>query len=470
MAAKSRKASKVETVETVEAIETVKPVSGGYFHSEIPAKEGNFIVLAAQNNTDIHPEFWAQVKQYADRIGCEIVVCPILYNKNAWAQPDDTSEGALWFDPIIKPYMVENRVYLNGSLLVANAHVLPTAKNPLSGFQGAGNAGEYVIIPASKIALECMPALKGQDGKVLLSTGTVTKKNYVQRKAGMVAELSHNFGFVICEAGKNPRSVEFVNGQFFDFDGDEIYSSIMNNCGEIGLVLGDIHAEKCADSRIAKMLAIVYNLNPDRLFLHDVLDFTSRNHHNRKNHFFRYGQDLQGASVKSDIATVCNVLEQFQGMTRNVTVIQSNHDLALNRWLEEADYREDTVNAEIYLTLALDKLRAIQAGIPFDALACAVQMPEVHFNGTDESLLFNGVEVGNHGDKGPNGARGSIKAFEKIGASMVIGHSHTPGICGAVYQVGVGGNLEMGYNEGPSSWKNAHCIIYPNGQKQLVIE
>lgn len=460
------------------AVNAEKPISGGYHATEYATKRGNFIVTGIQNNTNIHSEFWLLLKQYAKARDAEIITCPILYNKNAFAQPADVEHG-VWFWPEAAEHMESGRIMLNDNvLLVGDAHVLPTAVKPLSGFNALGNSGEWVIVPAATIQLECTAALKGEEGKALLSTGTATLKNYVGRKAGMTAELRHNFAFVIVEEGKKPRSVEYKNGGFYDFDGDDIVyygEAEFPQWDNVTLTLGDIHAEKCPMERILALQRIIAAVKPEHVCLHDLHDFTSRNHHNRENQFFRYEADMSGKTVKGDIAEARKLIKELAGAADDATfhVIQSNHDLALDRWINENDWRFDTLNAEIYLKLALAKLRSLKSGETFNALAHAIgsfRGIKVNFLSTDESLMLNGVEHGHHGDKGTNGAKGSLIGFSKLGTPVVVGHSHSPGILGGAYQVGVSGSLEMGYNTGPSSWRHAHCLTFPNGQRQMVFE
>jgi len=73
-----------------------------------------------------------------------------------------------------------------------------------------------------------------------------------------------------------------------------------------------------------------------------------------------------------------------------------------------------------------------------------------------------------HGDKGPNGSRGAIRGFGRIGVRSIIGHSHTPGVMDGVYQVGTSSRLRLEYSSGPSSWMHCHCVIYPNGKRSLI--
>ena len=86
----------------------------------------------------------------------------------------------------------------------------------------------------------------------------------------------------------------------------------------------------------------------------------------------------------------------------------------------------------------------------------------------DESYTVCGVELGLHGDQGSNGARGDIRAFDKMGSKTVTGHTHTPGIIGGAYQVGTNSVLRLEYNPGPSSWLHTDCILYANGKRSLV--
>jgi len=93
----------------------------------------------------------------------------------------------------------------------------------------------------------------------------------------------------------------------------------------------------------------------------------------------------------------------------------------------------------------------------------------ITFLARDESFRIHGIELCLHGDRGLNGARGSAKSLSKIGAKIVIGHSHTPCIEKGAYQVGTSTRLNLEYNrDGPSSWLNTHCIIYKNGKRALI--
>jgi hypothetical protein len=86
----------------------------------------------------------------------------------------------------------------------------------------------------------------------------------------------------------------------------------------------------------------------------------------------------------------------------------------------------------------------------------------------DEDYIFAGIQLGAHGHRGPNGARGNIKNMEAAYGNCVIGHSHTPGILRGAFQVGTLSYLRVGYNHGASSWFHTNCLIYENGARQLI--
>ena len=94
--------------------------------------------------------------------------------------------------------------------------------------------------------------------------------------------------------------------------------------------------------------------------------------------------------------------------------------------------------------------------------------PTVNFLKRSSSLLFVGVELAAHGDLGLNGAKSSMQSLEKIYGRCVVGHAHSASILRSVFRVGVMGNLDMGYNRGPSSWTQTNAIVYDNGQVQLL--
>lgn len=470
-----------------------KPVTAGYREKDIPKAEGTrFVITCAQNNTDINKPFFDTLLRYCEYNKAKLLIGKTLYNKNAFAQPEDIED--VFFDPAVLPYLVEGMVSLsNTCMFFAGAHVLPTAKNPLSGFEAVTGPNVDCIIPSVQIGLKVLARLKHAQGKRLFSTGAVTLKNFIQRRAGQAAESWFNSGALIVEIGNNGKAnitqIEAMDetGGFYDrgifYSVDRVEE---DHYPEV-LQFGDIHAEKALPENINFACSVLREYQPDNLCIHDLLDFTSRNHHNRKDSRFIYSQDKDGHSVIQDINKVNDVLERLQDASKDtvIRVIESNHDLAFSRFLVEGDYRQDSTNALIFLAAQLESYK--QAHNPdFNLLEWACHYDDSSitdlqgnaikplvfchpiFHRTDESVEIAGVEHGIHGHHGINGSRATPQQLRGLGLRINSGHTHSPGIYGGVYVAGVLSSLELGYNQGPSSWAYAYILTWSNGQRQII--
>ena len=472
-----------------------KPVSSGVDSAtahidELPS--GLYVVTTAQNNTDIDSVFFESLRQYCRHNGAQLLIAKSTYNKNGFQSVECFADG-IHYDSKVVPYIVENQTRLGGKIdFCAQANVLPTAKNPLSGFEAITAPGIDVIIPAVKISLKCTAALKnGMRGKILYSTGATTKRNYITRKAGAVAASEHNIGALVVDTRADGPAIVRQLEQMADFVGfydkglyyspEGVYKAKTSYTEAIQF--GDIHAEKMTPENLSKILGLLAVWNPRTAILHDVMDFSSRNHHNVKDCAFMFAQHTAGNTVAGDIVTTSEVIDAITcagaewGMATHI--IESNHDLAINTWLKNADFKLDPVNALTYLQCmtALYTYIADTGKGDFNMLEFAYKHigkgqsdigENLIFHETDESVIMAGVEMGNHGHTGINGSRGSPAQFRTMGIPMNTGHTHTPSITGACYTAGVAGSLEMGYNIGPSSWQLANIVTYENGQRQII--
>jgi hypothetical protein len=86
--------------------------------------------------------------------------------------------------------------------------------------------------------------------------------------------------------------------------------------------------------------------------------------------------------------------------------------------------------------------------------------------GRSDSYIVKGWELGQHGDVGSAGSRGSLQQFRKLNTKIVVGHYHAPGRFDGALSVGTSTVLRVGYNIGASSWLQSHVIIHENGKAQ----
>lgn len=373
--------------------------------------------------------------------------------------------------------------------LVWNGHVniLPTAVDPLSGMDNY-NARASSIFPHAKVSMKSVATTADSAAKIQYTTGAVTPPNYIQKKAGHKAEFDHVLGGLIVEVTSDGawfvRQVQVDRkGRIYDLDvcvmpdGD-----VVPSIGAAALIFGDLHAIKLTKDIVAQRWGkrgVIETLAPAVQVAHDILDMESRGHHNRRDPHKMFELHVnRRENVAMEVGGVGELLGVMAKHSR-VVVANSNHDRHLERWLKEADWREDPVNAEFYVECQRAYLGAIRAGTRFDALKWAVgyvnAVKGVRFLAPGESFIVcrdasGGVELGLHGDLGPAGTRGSIRNLSRLGRKVVIGHSHVAGIFNGAYQVGVTAPIDkFDYaRAAPGAWSHTDCVVYPNGKRAMI--
>lgn len=446
-----------------------------------------FVITSAQNNTDVHPGFLKALETFCEKNNAQLLISRFTYNKGAFANKSDN--GELSYDPRIEKYTFDQSAEITKKLILCGElDILPTATDPLSGFdnycQGASG-----IIPHPKVAMKSLPGLGEDNARFLYSTGAITQRNYVQRKAGQKAEFHHNYGALLVEVDKDGtvfvRQLAADNSGAFQDLTDKYMpdGKVLHNQPVEAVTLGDIHVEKLDPVQEEVSFGkggIMETLKPKYLFIHDVLDFTARNHHNLKDPFFWAVQHQKGNTVEGGLDLVGQWLKAHERKDRKDMIVESNHDEAFQRWLTEADARFDPPNARFWHESCAERLRQIEAGNhDFNIFEWAVRrkvdLKQATFMRENESFVIckdedggRGIETALHGHTGPNGARGSPKGYRALDMKANTGHTHSAGIIDGVYTAGVSGKLDMEYNKGPSSWSHSHIITYPNGKRAII--
>jgi hypothetical protein len=177
---------------------------------------------------------------------------------------------------------------------------------------------------------------------------------------------------------------------------------------------------------------------------------------------------MSGAnSLKREIDELLVGLEEFQDY--NVIVVRSNHDDFVDRWLKDTDWRRTVTpkNSLEYMQFAAAILskEAPNGVIPY---VINKKFPQFKTLGRGDSFIIKDWELGQHGDIGSGGSRGSLLQFRKLNTKIVVGHYHSPGRKDGALAVGTSTHLRIGYNRGASSWLQSHVIIHNDGKAQHI--
>lgn len=465
----------------------LKPLSAGSLHTPARTRrklEGQrFVLTTAQNNTRVHKRFWKTLQHFCEVNKAQLGVSKITYNKNGWQKVTTDSDG-LWYDDALVPYFINKEVEVApGLIFCANLDILPTAKLPLTGLDNY-TGPHSAIVPHTKQQMKSVATMKYDEPKFLYTTGAVTLRNYIQRLTGQIAQYHHVFGALFVEV--DDAGNWFVrqlnadeNGIVYDLD--RVYGpgwdKAASEFGRPLVTLGDIHLEKLDTVKWRGAENLLADLRPEEVFIHDLIDFEKRNHHNKKDPIFLIGQ-LGKPSIEESMRYAYSFLEGLHNkfVDTKFVVVKSNHDEALERWVREGSGFLDPENLRYWHELNYFWMLAIERQREVDVLGSAIiarrkPLERVQFLRADQSYVLRDIEHGMHGHLGPRGSRPTgPKSFKAMGRKTNTMHTHSAEIIDGSWTGGTVAKDDLGYNRGPGSSSASHIITHPNGKRQMITQ
>lgn len=449
---------------------SLKPTQFSKARSKTLEKKRRYIISSAQSASSVNLNFLRNIEIYANFINAEIGIIATRYKNptSIWKE-----EGDVW-DKSVEEYLIAKKQQIHDDVLIlADLKIQATAPNPTSGIELFGNHAS-LIVGSPKIEMRSVPVLPTQKQKFLYSTGSTTYPNFTDTVAGGKAGAHHSFGFVIIEIESDEvvhiRNVSAnEDGDFNDLiyrveDGEVFEESV-----EV-FVWGDSHFAKKEERVTEAFRKLCMDLGVSVSVLHDVWDSESLNIHNFSKPIEQYRLYKDGkADLRAELNQMFSELEWFENNMEDTIVVRSNHDDMLDRALEIPDlWAKNLMNAEIIIEFLQMKL----AGDCSDGVISELinnEFASIRALGLNDSYMLYDVELGLHGHKGPNGSRGSAKAFSRLSTKTIVGHTHSPSITGGCYQVGIACSMEHGYNAGLSGWAYAGATLNQHGKRQMIV-
>jgi hypothetical protein len=460
---------------------------GIVYDRQLPPTTNRFIVTAAQNGTPEDPEFWPVLRYIAATVGAEKLVVPLRY-KNPTSRWTASQKNDEWWAPALRPFLWSKRIDLNPNLmLLADIPTQPTAGNPL-GDADSISKGSSGIIGHTRVQTRSVATPQNKMAKLMLTTGACTVPNYTHSRAGKVkGEFHHSLSALLVEiVGKT----FYVRRLHFDQKTKSVTDygiRYFRNRHErappaLSIVCGDMHVRRVCKKSAEGIFAPGGSLDVTRakhVFYHDLLDGETHNPHEMDDPVARIARVAGGlADVREEVEEAIQFVSDRCRKGVLSVVVGSNHDDFLRRWINKTDWKEDPVNAKFYLETAL----AMVEGAKMARNGASVPNPFIYWfekakvQGTKclypgQSFVLGEIEHGFHFDKGPNGARGSIKNMRRLGVKTVGGHSHSPGEDEGASQAGTNSILDPRYTGGaPSSWLNADILVNADSKRQLLVK
>jgi hypothetical protein len=440
-----------------------------------------FVITAVQNNCSVNWDFYQALKNYCEINSAKLLLVPFKHKI-----PGDASEMWDRFE-VPEEELFRQQVRLHPKLrLLGDININPAIENPINGLDYLSK-GDSLVIAHAQLAMKTLAVNSVDTPAIITTTGTVTEPRYTRTKQGLKGKFNHSFSAVVIELDGEDYHYRVLNADenngFYDVNGYYTKDSHETDVRAEALITGDEHAmficPKVKAATYTDVDSIVNTLKPKKLVRHDVLDFFSGSHHHAKSFLTKYAKYEMGTNKIEDELklTMKHIAETTPSFAENV-LVASNHNEHLHQWLDTTNPKDEPWNAKLYHRLMYLMLDAMQPDGNAFKYPSAFRLwaentkfdfptPKISWLDRNMSYKICDIELSNHGDMGINGSRGSATQFARLAHKMVVGHSHSPSIMKGAYTVGTStGRLE--YARGPSGWMRTHCLIWPNGKRQLI--
>lgn len=453
------------------------------------------IVTSAQFGAPLNHWFWKSLNHYANHRGFPLVILPMKYGAVK------TSKGKLTstFPPELEGHVILDDLTLHGKLTLNTVRMRPTLDRFLTDIICEIGGHVSQIFAAPKLELEFRPRVGKHYPKAVMTTGAVTHPNYQidnlgqSDRTGELATKEHHFAAIVVEFDKDVFHFRQLHankkGEFYDMKVFVDSQGVRKAEGEIeAIVCGDHHTGK-TEPTVRKVTfdkgGIVDTLKPKNVVLHDFFDGDSISHHGvHETTRSAYMGLLHWESLEAELDRSIEELNWIHSKTdAQIHLIPSNHPEFVVEFINSMRWAKEKSNMYIGVTLfkmMVDDMRKRQplkvhsrATDPV-ALWFREKAPYAHIVERQETFILpkgkNGILLSLHGDVGTRGAptRG-LKEFRKMNTRVILGHNHSGAIYGSVWRVGTSTYRMQFYVSNPATnWTNTHCLIYKNGQRQLL--
>jgi len=458
-----------ESLFTPKAFEKIQKKAAG-FH--------RYVVSTAVEGCKVHTGFLSAIDNHNKRRKAMTLVLPSI---------DPAANVPFHLDPkLSEAAIVSDDLALNDNLFISSIKMSAKHIDPVTGLARIGQRNGSFIYASPKQRLKMTPTSNMRLPHALMTTGALTRADYdtrrfMSKRTAYIADNDHVMGAIIVEVEDDTlfhyRQVQAEkSGAFIDLGIMYMPDGSTKQVRPEALVLGDWHSGETDEEASSAFISsaadsVIQTTKPRRLIIHDGFNGKSISHHEIDNVILRAKHAANNKlDLRDELETYAKELEFMASFDfiEEVVIVKSNHDEFLDRYLAQGRYVEDAHNHRLALSLAaamIDGTNPVEAYMKLRGMKNAAKFTWLK---RDEDYSIARVELGAHGDKGANGARGSLQSTEKAYGNSVSGHSHTPEILRGAWQVGTCSLLKLDYNQGPSSWMHTSCLVYGNGSRQLI--
>lgn len=435
-----------------------------------------FVVTTAVTGCSVDEKFYASIKTYCKKKDAKLL---ILMASDPAHTKSRGGYGSI-DKQLAEECVVLEDTELNSNIFLSTIKLSAKHIDPITGLDRIGQREGTFIFASPKQRMHLAATSNEKLPHALMTTGAITIPNYVtdlymSERTAYIANNDHVMGAIIVEIVDN-KEYHYRQVQSLDDDGSFIdagnrYSPAgVQVYNPIAIVPGDWHSGETDEDVRGVVYQLLDKFKPKYLILHDAFNGLSVNHHEEGNNILKAMRAQSNQlNIEQELRMLAKDLNKLSSFGSKIVMVKSNHDEFLSKhYLQKGKYVDDPHNHHLSLKLALSMLEGkdpLQVGVEMMGL---LDKSKVVWLKRDEDFKIAGIQLGAHGDQGPNGSKGSLRTMEKSFGMSVTGHSHTPGILRGAWAVGTSSYLKLSYNEGPSSWLHTLCLVYENGSRQLI--
>ena len=446
-------------------------------------KYKRFIITTAVVGKPVDDNFYNSIKNYAKRYNALVLVIPCDVKNSSKKNPI-----VMDLDPKLKDFKIvfkntsgeSKDLYINDNICLCSIKTSAKQIHPTTGLlRMPAKKNSSLIVAATKLFEENIPAWKGQIPYRLVSTGAITVGNYATEKymsqrTSYIAEEDHMLGAIVVDIIDSTyfhmRQVEGApDGSFTDLGITYHPDGTITKLKDTVMVMGDIHTEMLDRTLFYSVMHSLKPLGVSEVIMHDLFNGSSISHHDKGKNLDKAIKAIKGRlNLKEEGEQVKKLLELTRQYVHKITVVRSNHDTHLDKYLNTSQYLDDYPNSYLGHILAVAYMdgKNVLKYLIEDYLG--MDPTGIKWLDQDESYVKYGAQLGEHGSTGANGAKGSLVSFEKSLDSCVTAHTHSGKRMRKACCVGTVGEMDQGYNKGLSNWTRTCCLVYNDGTKQLI--
>ena len=437
----------------------------------------NYVITTAQRGALPNWEFLESLNTYCKQNNAELLILPT--NGKFPSSTKEDQEEIIHQHLQEKYKVIDHDLKLNDKLYIKNFPTKAQQMIPLTSWGRFVQYDDSAIMASPKLMQKCYANSNQDLPKILMSTGAVTRPNYKDNAWGAKARLDHRYAAIVVQIKSKDtfhyrQLVSGDNGVFYDlgtkYDGKNkpVKSSIE------ALVLGDVHVGWTDPAVVSATQRLIKETNPKAIMYHDLCDTYSVNHHHENDIVLKAQKALNNQDSLEDEAK--KVGEFLALMNKTATpytkhlIVKSNHDEAIDRYLQEGRFIKDPKNIKFASKLLVNSIDETRDTLQYAIELAYGKLPiNIKFLSVDQDYKIGGWQLANHGHNGPCGTQGTTRSLEGTMGRGMVGHLHSPEIFRDIWRVGTSTYLHLPYTKGhASNWVQGHGIINPNGKPQLI--